>query len=76
MDIFDEVQVDQIEHVFCRHQILNLIFLQLSQLIKCLPGVFTNEHILQLCDLSNIYGRKVAAKALCQNSRFTSEETV
>ena len=76
MDIFDEVQVVQIDDEFCRHQILNLIFLQLSQLIKYLPGVFTNEHILQLCDLSNINGRKVAAKALCQNSRFTSEETV
>ena len=42
--------------------------LQLQQLMKTMPGVFTNAQLLQICDLSTLAGRKAAAKAICSNS--------
>ncbi|KAK7489537.1 hypothetical protein BaRGS_00019171 [Batillaria attramentaria] len=42
----------------------------LPQLMKTLPGVFSNAQILQICDLSMLSGRKVAAQAISSNSRF------
>lgn len=43
---------------------------QLCQILKCIPGVFDNEKILQICDLTSSTGRKIAAKAICQSSRY------
>ncbi|XP_060574517.1 mediator of RNA polymerase II transcription subunit 24-like [Ruditapes philippinarum] len=45
----------------------------LCQILKCIPGVFGNEKILQICDLTNSTGRKIAAKAICQSSRFEKD---
>ncbi|XP_025096611.1 mediator of RNA polymerase II transcription subunit 24-like isoform X2 [Pomacea canaliculata] len=42
----------------------------LPQLMKTMPGVFSNAQILQICDLTMLTGRKVAAKAISSNSRF------
>lgn len=43
----------------------------LPHLMKTIPGVFTNAQILQICDLSTLSGRKIAAQAICTNSRYT-----
>ncbi|XP_050418518.1 mediator of RNA polymerase II transcription subunit 24 isoform X3 [Patella vulgata] len=40
----------------------------LPQLMKTMPGIFTNQQILHICDLSTLSGRKLAAKAVCHNS--------
>ncbi|XP_052811866.1 mediator of RNA polymerase II transcription subunit 24-like isoform X2 [Mya arenaria] len=42
----------------------------LSQILKCIPGVFENEKVLQICDLTNTTGRKIATKVVCQSARF------
>ncbi|ESO96217.1 hypothetical protein LOTGIDRAFT_239364 [Lottia gigantea] len=40
----------------------------LAQLMKTMPGIFQNEQIIHICDLSTLGGRKLAAKAVCHNS--------
>ncbi|KAK7109542.1 mediator of RNA polymerase II transcription subunit 24-like [Littorina saxatilis] len=40
----------------------------LPQLMKAVPGIFTNAQVLQICDLSTVTGRKSAAKAICSNA--------
>ncbi|XP_012943640.1 mediator of RNA polymerase II transcription subunit 24 isoform X2 [Aplysia californica] len=40
----------------------------LNQLMRSLPGVFSDDHILHICDLSTVSGRKIAAKAICNNT--------
>ncbi|XP_063421837.1 mediator of RNA polymerase II transcription subunit 24-like isoform X2 [Mytilus trossulus] len=42
----------------------------LSQIMRNMPAVFTNQQILHICDLSTLTGRKWAAKAVCQNARY------
>lgn len=42
----------------------------LSQLMRSLPGVFSDEHILRICDLYTHAGRKIAAKAICNNTQI------
>ncbi|KAL5007754.1 hypothetical protein ScPMuIL_016560 [Solemya velum] len=42
----------------------------LSQMLKSFPGVFTNQQIVHICDLSTLAGRKIAAKAVSHNSRL------
>ncbi|KAH9525550.1 Mediator of RNA polymerase II transcription subunit 24 [Bulinus truncatus] len=42
----------------------------LNQIMHSLPGVFTDEHILRICDLSTMTGRKIAAKAICNNAQI------
>ncbi|KAK3092255.1 hypothetical protein FSP39_000388 [Pinctada imbricata] len=41
-----------------------------STVMKSVPGVFDNQQILHICDLTTSTGRKVAAKAVCQNSKL------
>lgn len=43
----------------------------LNQMMRSLPGVFTDEHILRICDLSTVSGRKIAAKAICNNAQMS-----
>lgn len=45
----------------------------LSQIQKCIPAVFDNEKILQICDLTTATGRKIASKAICQNARYEKD---
>ncbi|KAL4223940.1 Mediator of RNA polymerase II transcription subunit 24 [Mactra antiquata] len=45
----------------------------LGQILKCIPGVFCREKILQICDLTTNTGRKIAAKAICQSSRYEKD---
>ncbi|KAK6967557.1 mediator of RNA polymerase II transcription subunit 24-like isoform X2 [Biomphalaria glabrata] len=42
----------------------------LNQVMRSLPGVFSDEHILRICDLSTLSGRKMAAKAICNNAQI------
>ncbi|KAJ8313961.1 hypothetical protein KUTeg_008522 [Tegillarca granosa] len=63
------------EAVKCGSQYSRYIFQfmppnMLPQLMKSVPGVFTNQQILHICDLSSQTGRKVASKAICQSSKF------
>ncbi|XP_059146180.1 mediator of RNA polymerase II transcription subunit 24-like isoform X2 [Physella acuta] len=43
----------------------------LNQVMRSLPGVFSDDHILRICDLSTISGRKMAAKAICNNAHIS-----
>uniref|UniRef100_A0A0B6ZVD9 Mediator of RNA polymerase II transcription subunit 24 n=1 Tax=Arion vulgaris TaxID=1028688 RepID=A0A0B6ZVD9_9EUPU len=43
----------------------------LSQMMKSLPGVFSDDQILRVCDLTTVSGRKIAAKAICNNAQTT-----
>ncbi|XP_067650609.1 mediator of RNA polymerase II transcription subunit 24-like isoform X2 [Haliotis asinina] len=45
----------------------------LPQMMKTIPGVYSNSQVLQICDMSTATGRKVAAKVVCHNSRFLKE---
>lgn len=45
----------------------------LGQIMRNMPGVFTNQQILHICDLSTLAGRKWAAKAVCQNARYKQD---
>lgn len=45
----------------------------LGQIMRNMPGVFTNQQILHICDLSTLTGRKWAAKAVCQNARYKQD---
>lgn len=49
---------------------LSFFSFQLSQMLKSFPGVFTNQQIVHICDLSTLAGRKIAAKAVSHNSRL------
>lgn len=40
----------------------------LNQVMRALPGIFSDEEILRICDLSTVTGRKNAAKAITINS--------
>ncbi|KAL8611936.1 hypothetical protein ACOMHN_034065 [Nucella lapillus] len=42
----------------------------LQQLMKTVPGTFANTQVLKICDLTTLAGRKVAAKAICNNSVY------
>jgi len=42
----------------------------LSQLMRSLPGVFSDDLILRICDLTSVSGRKIAAKAVCNNTNI------
>ncbi|XP_076472709.1 mediator of RNA polymerase II transcription subunit 24-like [Babylonia areolata] len=42
----------------------------LQQLMKTVPGTFANNQVLKICDLTSLAGRKVAAKAICNNSMY------
>ncbi|XP_064613745.1 mediator of RNA polymerase II transcription subunit 24-like isoform X2 [Liolophura sinensis] len=42
----------------------------MSHLMKMMPEAFSDQHVLNGCDLSSRVGRKVAAKAICQNTRY------
>ncbi|XP_052248773.1 mediator of RNA polymerase II transcription subunit 24-like isoform X10 [Dreissena polymorpha] len=44
----------------------------LSQMMRCMPAAFDNSRVLQICDISNSTGRKIAVKAVCQNARRKS----
>ncbi|BFZ18949.1 hypothetical protein BsWGS_21988 [Bradybaena similaris] len=43
----------------------------LNQIMKSLPGVFSDDQILRICDLATVSGRKIAAKAVCNNAQAT-----
>ncbi|XP_052248768.1 mediator of RNA polymerase II transcription subunit 24-like isoform X4 [Dreissena polymorpha] len=36
----------------------------LSQMMRCMPAAFDNSRVLQICDISNSTGRKIAVKAV------------
>ncbi|GFR93486.1 mediator of RNA polymerase II transcription subunit 24 [Elysia marginata] len=40
----------------------------LNQVMRALPGIFSDEEILRICDLTTVTGRKNAAKAITVNS--------
>ncbi|XP_021357333.1 mediator of RNA polymerase II transcription subunit 24-like isoform X3 [Mizuhopecten yessoensis] len=59
-------QYSQFIHQFIPPQML-------SQIMKSIPGVFSNQQIVHICNLAVPTGRKVAAKCVCQNSKIRPE---
>lgn len=50
-----------------------MLSFQLGQIMRKMPGIFNNQQILHICDLSTLAGRKWAAKAVCQNARYKQD---
>ncbi|XP_041367301.1 mediator of RNA polymerase II transcription subunit 24-like isoform X2 [Gigantopelta aegis] len=54
---------------YSRHILQFMPHDMLLQIQKTMPGVYSNAQILQICDVTTLSGRNIAAKAVCHNSK-------
>ena len=48
---------------------------QVSQLLKSTSHCYDFDVILRMCNLTNLQGRRIAAKVICQNERLKKKQT-